>query len=457
MPRSIPRALTIAGSDSGGGAGIEADIRTFSALGVHGSVAITAVTAQNTLGVSMVHEVPPETIKAQIEAVVKDIGVDSAKTGMLYSSAIIREVSSLVRICRMKLVVDPVMVAKSGAALLKDEARESLISTLIPLAQVVTPNIDEAEVLTGVRISTVEDSKAAAWRIVDMGAEAAVIKGGHLKGPPIDVLCSKGGEPIEFKGERLPSGTTHGTGCTFSAAITAYLAKGYALAEAVRGAKELVASAIAFGLPIGKGVGPVEPMSPLRIDAERWRVFSNMVDAVSLLESADGLARLSPECQVNIVMSLPPPYAVDPDSVCGIPGRFHAVGGRLHSTFCPAFGASRHVARALLAAMKHDARIRASMNIRCSREVVDAAKKLGYSIGSYDRNKEPADVKATEGASIPWGVEQAIAGAGQVPDMVFHKGDMGKEPMINIFGSDAVEVAVKAIRLSKLVHSGKTS
>jgi hydroxymethylpyrimidine kinase/phosphomethylpyrimidine kinase len=451
MRKSIPRALTIAGSDSGGGAGIEADVKTFSALGVHGSVAITAVTAQNTLGVTNVHEVPPEIIRAQIEAVVGDIGVDCAKTGMLYSPAIVREVSSIVEAHKMKLVVDPVMLAKSGAALLKNEALGSLISSLIPLAEVVTPNIDEAEALTGMRIDSVEGSKAAAWRIVEMGAKAAVVKGGHLEGPPTDVLCSKGGACLEFKGERIPSGTTHGTGCTFSAALTAYLAKGLGLAESVRGAKELVSSSISFGLPLGKGVGPVEPLTPLRMDAERWRVFSNMVDAVTLLESADGLARLSPECQVNIVMSLPHPYAVDPDAVCGIPGRFRATGGRLHAGFCPAFGASRHVARALLAAMRHDGNVRASMNIRCSSGIMEAAKRLGYTIGSYDRSLEPADVKAAEGASIPWGVDIAINRLGRVPDIIYHTGDMGKEPMINIFGRDAVEVAVKAIHLSRLL------
>ncbi len=245
------------------------------------------------------------------------------------------------------------------------------------------------------------------------------------------------------------SGTTHGTGCTFSAALTGYLAKGLAIEDAVRGAKEFVTLSITFGLPLGKGVGPVEPMSVLRMDAERWRVFSNMVDAVSLLESTDGLTQLSPECQVNIVMSLPPPYTVDADSVCGIPGRFRAVGGRLHAGFCPAFGASRHVAGALLTAMKHDHRIRASMNIRCSKEILATAKKLGYVIGNYDRNKEPTAVKAAEGASIPWGVAQAITAAGQVPDMIYHRGDIGKEPMITIFGKDAVEVAVKTIKLSR--------
>jgi hydroxymethylpyrimidine/phosphomethylpyrimidine kinase len=453
MPRSLPRALTIAGSDSGGGAGIEADIKTFSSLGVHGMVAITAVTAQNTTGVSMIREMPVDLIRAQIEAVVKDIGVDVAKTGMLYSSSIIEEVSGLARAYGLRLVVDPVMITKSGAALLMPDARATLVSTLIPLAEVVTPNIDEAEVLTGIRISSVADSVAAGRKILEMGAKAAVVKGGHLLGPPVDVLCQRGREPKEFEGTRVNTSTTHGTGCTFSAALTAYLAKGLAMEDAVRGAKEFVTAAITFGLPLGKGAGPVEPMSQLRMDAERWRVFSNMKDAVSLIESTDGLARLCPECQVNIVMSLPTPYAIDENSVCGIPGRLHVIGGRLRASACPAFGASHHVARALLTAMNHGDNVRASMNIRCSREVLAAARRLGLTVGTYDRNKEPPEVKEVEGASIPWGVAEAISRAGSVPDMIYHSGDIGKEPMINIFGRDAVEVAVKAIRVSRLLET----
>jgi len=453
MPRSLPRALTIAGSDSGGGAGVEADIKTFSSLGVHGMVAITAVTAQNTKGVSMILEMPADLVRAQIEAVVNDMGVDVAKTGMLYSPSIIKEVSGLAKSYGLRLVVDPVMVAKSGASLLKPDARATLISALIPLAEVVTPNIDEAEALTGIRISSVADSAVAGRRIIEMGAEAVVVKGGHLPGPPVDVLCLGDRDPMEFKGMRLNSSTTHGTGCTFSAALTAYLAKGLALEDAVRDAKEFVTTAIAFGLPLGKGTGPVEPMSQLRIEAERWRVISNMGDAISLLESADGLARLSPECQVNIAMSLPVPFAVDEDSVCGIPGRFYVVGGRLRASACPAFGASCHVARALLTAMKHGDHVRASMNIRCSKEVLAAARRLGFTLGTYDRKQEPPEVKAVEGASIPWGVAEAISRAGSVPDMIYHSGDIGKEPMVNIFGRDAVDVAVKAIRVSKLLES----
>lgn len=451
MQRHPPRALTIAGSDSSGGAGIEADIKTFSSLGVHGMVAITAVTAQNTTGVSMIHEMPRDLIRAQIEAVVKDIGVDAAKTGMLYSSTVIEEVSGLIREHGLRLVLDPVMISKSGATLLKSDARASLISSLIPLAEVVTPNTDEAEALTGIRISSLSGSAAAGLRILEMGAEAVVVKGGHLPGPPVDLLCRKGLDPVRFEGARIESGTTHGTGCTFSAALTAYLAKGLAIEEAVRGAKNFVTTAMTFGQRLGKGAGPVEPTSGLRMEAERWGVLSNLEDAVAIIEATDGMARLAPECQVNMAMSLPLPFATDEDSVCGIPGRFHVAGGRLRASSCPAFGASRHVARGILTAIRHDDRIRASMNIRCSTEILDAGRRLGFTVGTYDRRNEPAEVKAKEGGSIPWGVAEAISKAESVPDMIYHSGDVGKEPMVTIFGRDAVEVAVKAIKILKLL------
>ena len=255
---TIPRALTIAGSDSGGGAGIQADLKTFSALGVFGMSALTALTAQNTTGVFAVHEVPPEVVAAQIDAVVEDIGVDAAKTGMLSSAPIIEAVADRVRQHRVgNLVVDPVMVAKSGDRLLREDAVDALRALLLPLATVVTPNIPEAEVLTGSPIAGVEDARRAARVLVEeMGARAAVVKGGHGRGPAVDVFYD-GRETRLLRAPRIETTNTHGTGCTFASAIAAGLARGLPPLAAVRLAKRYVTAAMRRAFPLGGGHGPL--------------------------------------------------------------------------------------------------------------------------------------------------------------------------------------------------------
>ncbi len=252
-----PVAMTIAGSDSGGGAGIQADLKTFAALGVFGTSTLTAITAQNTVGVTAVHEVPTAVITAQIDAVITDIGADAVKTGMLSSRAIVETVAEAVRRhAIVNLVVDPVMVAKSGDRLLREEAISAICDSLLPLAAVVTPNIPEAEDLTGQTISTDADVRRAAESIVRMGAKSVVVKGGHRDGPPTDVLYD-GERFLEFTTERIPSRNTHGTGCTFASAIAAGLAYGLDTPAAVAQAKEYVTAAIRAAYPIGQGHGPL--------------------------------------------------------------------------------------------------------------------------------------------------------------------------------------------------------
>ncbi|MBI4200312.1 MAG: bifunctional hydroxymethylpyrimidine kinase/phosphomethylpyrimidine kinase [Chloroflexi bacterium] len=256
--------MTIAGSDSGGGAGIQADLKTFAALGVYGTSAITAITAQNTLGVTAIHEVPTHLLTAQIEAIVTDIGADAVKTGMLSSSAIIETVVEAVRRWHLApLVVDPVVVAKGGDRLLREDAVEALRTRLLPLATVVTPNAWEAEVLTGVQVHTVKDARRAAKAIASMGPRSVVVKGGHLEGEAIDTFYD-GSHFREYRAERVPTKNTHGTGCTFASAIAAGLAKGLPLGEAIGLAKEYVTRALRASLDIGSGHGPLDHFSMLR-------------------------------------------------------------------------------------------------------------------------------------------------------------------------------------------------
>jgi len=263
VSRRVPVALTIAGSDSGGGAGIQADLKTFAALAVYGACAITAITAQNTQRVTRVFELPPDLVADQIDAVVSDIGVDAVKTGMLSNAEIIAAVAAKVREHELRtLVVDPVMVAKSGDRLLREDAVAALREQLLPLATVLTPNLPEAEVLLGRSLASWDDVRAGAQEIVSMGAQAVVIKGGHLpagagrEGPATDLFYD-GHEFHEFTAARVDTTNTHGTGCTFASAIAAGLAKGSDLRGAVALAKAYVTKALQSAYPLGQGHGPV--------------------------------------------------------------------------------------------------------------------------------------------------------------------------------------------------------
>ncbi len=254
---TLPVAVTIAGSDSGGGAGIQADLKTFHQLGVFGTSVITAVTAQNTLGVTAVHAIPLEVVRAQLDAVASDLAPVAAKTGMLATASLVREVAEgLERHGLRRYVLDPVMVATSGDRLLDQEAEAELRDRLMPLATVVTPNLHEAGILTGKPVLDEDDMREASRTLVELGAQAALVKGGHLEGGAVDILWD-GNEERVWRRERIPTRHTHGTGCTLSAAVAAGLTAGRPLHDAVDRALRFVAAAIATAPGLGAGHGPV--------------------------------------------------------------------------------------------------------------------------------------------------------------------------------------------------------
>ena len=256
--RPRPRALTIAGSDSGGGAGIQADLKTFCAFGIYGASAITAITAQNTLGVRAIHEVPAEVVIAQIDAVLADIGADAVKTGMLFSSRIIEAVADRLRAFGVtRLVVDPVMVAKGGDRLLREDAIAALRELLLPLAVVITPNAPEASVLAGITVAGERTAREAARRIHALGPRLVIVKGGHLGGERSEDVAFDGTAFAMLSGPRIDTPHTHGTGCTVSAAIAAGLARGQSPLDAARAAKAFLQGAIEHAEPLGAGQGPV--------------------------------------------------------------------------------------------------------------------------------------------------------------------------------------------------------
>lgn len=454
MAKPVPTALTIAGSDSGGGAGIQADLKTFAVMGVHGMSAITSITAQNTREVRAIHDLPPGMVVAQIDAVAEDLGIDAAKTGMLSNAEIIRAVAGAVKRHGFPLLVDPVMIAKSGARLLREDAVEALIRELIPLATVVTPNRMEAERITGLTIRSLEDAREAARLIVEeFKAEAAVVKGGHLGGgESVDVLYYKGGFR-EYRAPRIRRRTTHGTGCAFSAAIAAGLAKGRSVPEAVDVAKRLITVSVEYGLEIGGGAGPVNPVAWEHIPSERYRVLEELSRAVEILKrSEERVSALIPEVQMNIGMALPKPYARTPLDVAAIPGRIGRYRGGILVPSKPEFGASSHIARAILAAMEIDPEMRSAANIVYSGEVREAVERAGLTSSYYDRREEPEEIKRREGATIPWGIRRAAERAGgRITDVIYDYGEHGKEALTKVFGRTPVEVAEKIVKIATLL------
>ncbi len=432
-------ALTIAGVDSGGGAGTAADIKTFAAFGVHGTCVITSVTAQNTKGVLDFFDIPAEFIEKQFDAIVSDIKIDCAKSGMLSSPEIVRAVARLIRKQNLPLVIDPVMAAEAGGKLLKNEAIWVLIEELLPHALVITPNVHEAELLSGFKIRGVNDAKKAARRIHELGVKAVIVTGGHLEGT--DILYANG--EFTYIAGKLIEGGTHGSGCTHSAALTAELAKGTQLIEAARSAKKFVENAIITGVKIGGGAAPVNQLGYTLAEAERHYVLKSVQEAVELVER--GMAsELIPEVGCNIAMVISNASSIK--DVAAVSGRIVRLKGAPHAVGCVMFGASIHIARIVLTAMRFDSSVKAAMNISYSEEVLSACEKLGLRISSFRREDEPEGVSTME-----WGVADAIKNAGSITDVIYDMGGIGKEAMIRLLGKDAVEVAKKAIKISNFL------
>lgn len=428
----IPVVLTIAGSDSGGGAGIEADIKTLASLYVHGTCAITSVTSQNTTGVQSAYELPPAVVSDQVDAVCTDMDVRWAKTGMLSSADIVRAVADRVKKYDLKVVVDPVMAAEVGGDLLEQDAVSVLKDELLPMSYAVTPNISEAEVLSGMSITTREDAMEAAKAIASLGVNAVIITGGHSDG--VDIVYDSVTDAFTEVPGKLIEGGTHGSGCTYSSALTAYLARGHSLQDAAIGAKEFVEYGILLSKNIGKGVGPVNQMGYLQTMAAKESVLRNTEEAVRMLEDDANFASLVAEVGCNIAMAVP--YAREVKDVAAVNGRIVKLQGKPKVVGCVSLGASSHVARIVLATMEFDPNMRAAVNICYSKNVLAICEDMGLTISSFSRQEEPEDTH-----TMDWGVTYAIDSYGRVPVIIYDEGGVGKEPMVRVLGRDAVEVA----------------
>jgi hydroxymethylpyrimidine/phosphomethylpyrimidine kinase len=457
-----PIVLTIAGSDSSGGAGIQADLKAFAITGVHGASVITCLTAQNTKGVQKIHPVDIEMIEAQIDSVLSDLKPVVIKTGMLYSPEIIDlVVNKLEKYCRSingkqkndsdnypRIVVDPVLIATTGASLTSEnevkQFNESLISRLFPIATLITPNLKEASELLGWDVQNLEDMKKACKELMKFGSKYVLLKGGHrttitskpeMNDQAVDLFYDGSNSiPHIFSAPMLDK-DVHGTGCSFASLITGNIASGYNMIDAIDHAKQTITSGIASALTIGDGIEVIDTISPIYYELIRTQIYSEINNAVSeLLEILK--PQIIPEVGINIGYALP-----DADSsgdICALTGRLVRVGTGVGQLGKPEFGASKHIARIILTAIKFDKNIRSAMNIKYRPDLIKHCKKLGLSIGTFSRKSEPKEV-----SSMEWGSKIAIETLGFVPDLIYDVGGIGKEPMIRILGRQPNEVIGK--------------
>jgi len=424
-------ALTVAGSDSGGGAGIQADLKSFAAVGVHGCSVITCVTAQNTVGVRSIFPLPVREVRAQLDAVLSDIPVHAAKTGMLYSPEIARAVAErLPR--RVPLVVDPVMVATVGASLQVKGLRGALLDRLVPRATLVTPNLHEASELAGFPVETVGDMRRAAKEIRGAGAKAVLVKGGHLEGELVDLLYD--GRTTEFRSPRFDK-DLHGSGCALASSIAAHLALGRPLRRAVAHARLRIQAGFLASYRVGRGVEVIHA----HWTPDRYAAWESVSVAAEALARRLTLAWV-PEVGINVAYALP--GAATAEDVCALRGRIHRVGTGLAVTGPAAFGASKHVARIVLAAMRFDPTVRSAVNLKFTDANLRRVARAGFRLGTFDRREQPAGT-----STMDWGTTAAIRALGGVPDAVHDPGGPGKEGMIRVLGRTPEDVVRKVRRI----------
>lgn len=438
--------LTIAGSDSGGGAGIQADLKTIAVLGGFGMSVITALTAQNTTGVTDVFPVPVSFISAQFKAVANDIKIDAAKTGMLYNQETVNEVISLVEQYSVKnLVIDPVMAATSGATLFSGNASFFAVEKFFNLASLVTPNIQEASQLCGIEVTSVKAMEEAAKAMAKMGAASVLVKGGHMKGDDAVDVFYDGSAIHHFVSKRYPGNSIHGTGCTLSAAIATFLGQGLNTFDAIKKGKGFITKAIETAVMVGKGHKPANQLAAAQMLSDKESILMELKAAICRFTSSSGAASFIPEVQSNIAYASC--NAKTCDDIAGVPGRLIRLGKTVVTVSEPVFGASKHIAQIILAAMKYDPSLRSCMNIRYDDVILEKARDKGFIIKSFNRNDEPDIIKQKEGGTMEWGTDTVFQKGPPWPDIIFDMGGVGKEPMIRVIGKDPEIVVNKVLGL----------
>ena len=429
MNTIIMNILSIGGSDPSSGAGIQSDIKTFSHSGNYPFTVITAITSQNTRKVTSIMPVNKKNLESQMDSILSDFHIDAVKIGMVFNSQIIRTINSKLKNCVFPIVVDPIIKSTTGALLLKKDALDDYKKMIIPLADVITPNVYESKILSGIA-----DTKKSAKKIQSMGAKCVIITGFTESKNNISDFILEPTKSYKISGKKIQI-INHGSGCNYSASITESLAKGLTVNEAVKIAKKFVYQSIKNSISIGKGVN----ITHQKISKDVKELLYSIDD----FKQIKNIHKIIPECQTNFVFAKINPKTIN--DVLGISGRLVKAGKKIVTVGEIVYGGSQHVASAVIQINKKFPEILSCINIKYNPQIISKAKKLGFVVLSYDRNKEPKNVKMQENSSIIWGISSILKT--KCPDLVYHKGDFGKESMILIFGETPNDVIKKVSKL----------
>ena len=426
--------LSIGGSDPSSGAGIQSDIKNFSSFNVHWLTVITAITSQNTSNFGIIEPVSQKILKDQIESVVSDFKIDGIKIGMVYNSQIIKIINSKLRKIKIPIVVDPVIKSTTGGTLIKNSAISDFQKYIIPLATLITPNKFEAEILSNTKVNSKKSLHSIAKKIQKMGAKNVVITGAKIRDKTISDFVLEKRTEYFISGNRIYK-NNHGSGCNYSAAIIFALAKNNTIKESLRFAQQFARCSIRNAKKIGKGIAITDTQDTINKD---------LTEAIDKFIQIRNIYRNIPECQINFVYSKQKPKSIK--DILGISGRIVKSGKDAVVAGQLTYGGSKHVATALLIMNKKYPKIYSAINLKYQNETISKIKKSNLVISSYDRKKEPKNVKVN-GSTIEWGIKKAVKNSTKIPDIIYHKGDFGKEPMIIVFGRTPNDVLEKILKI----------
>ena len=432
----IMNLLSIGGSDPSSGAGIQSDIKTFSSFNVHGLTVITAITSQNTSSFGIVEPVSQKILKNQLESVISDFKIDGIKIGMVYNSEIIKVLNYQLKKLKIPIVVDPVIKSTTGGMLIEKEAIQDFQKYIIPLASIITPNKFEAEILSKCKINSKNTIEKVAKKIQRMGAKNVIITGIETKNKKISDFVLEGNKEYFISGNKITK-INHGSGCNYSAALIFALAKNKKIKESIKFAKEFTENSIKNAKNIGRGIAITDIQGKDNINVKLSEGISDFIQIKNIYKNI-------PECQTNFVFSKENPKSIK--DILGISGRIVKSGKDVIVAGDLMYGGSKHVASALLIMNKKYPKICSAINLKYQNVTISKIKKSKMIVSSYDRSQEPENVKI-KGSTIKWGIKHAIKNSKTIPDVIFHKGDYGKEPMIIVFGENPDDVLRKILKI----------